>query len=230
VENIKHIFFDLDHTLWDFDRNSSETLTELYHQLSLSSEITDLAEFIEVYRGINAKYWDLYNHGKVTKQQVRTERFLETLHHFKVSDLENKAKMLGDQYVHLSPQKKHVFPGAHQTLAYLSKKYPLHIITNGFVEVQHSKLKNSQLTDYFSMILCTEELGVNKPNPIVYQTALERTNALPSESLMIGDNLETDILGAQNCGIKTVHFNPSKIVHDIKTTEIQDLTELCLLL
>ena len=230
MQNIKHIFFDLDHTLWDFDRNSSETLTELYHQLSLSSEISDLAEFIEVYRGINAKYWNLYNHGKVTKQQVRTERFIETLQHFKVSDLENKAKMLGDQYVHISPQKKHVFPGAHQTLAYLSQKYPLHIITNGFVEVQHTKLKNSQLTDYFSMILCTEELGVNKPNPIVYQTALERTNALPSESLMIGDNLETDILGAQNCGIKTVHFNPEKIIHAVKTTEIQDLTELCLLL
>ena len=91
MENIKHIFFDLDHTLWDFDRNSSETLTELYHQLSLSSEITDLAEFIEVYRGINAKYWDLYNHGKVTKLQVRTERFIETLEHFKVSNLEEKA-------------------------------------------------------------------------------------------------------------------------------------------
>jgi putative hydrolase of the HAD superfamily len=230
VQNIKHIFFDLDHTLWDFDRNSSETLTELYYQLALQKEITNLNEFIEVYRRINAKYWHLYNHGKVTKLQVRTERFIETLQHFKVSNLEEKAKILGDQYVQISPQKKHVFPGAHQTLDYLSQKYQLHIITNGFIEVQHTKLKNCQLTDYFSMILCTEELGVNKPNPIVYETALERTNALPTESLMVGDNLETDILGAQNCGLKTVHFNPEKIIHEVQTAEIQALNELCIML
>lgn len=230
MENIKHIFFDLDHTLWDFDRNSSEALTELYHQLSLENEIEDLAQFIEIYRAVNAKYWHLYNHGKVTKAQVRTERFIETLQHFKVSHVEEKAKILGDLYVELSPQKKHVFPGTHETLSYLSNKYQLHIITNGFVEVQHNKLKNSQLTDYFSMILCTEELGVNKPNSIVFNTALERTNAMSHESLMIGDNLETDILGAQNCGFKTIHFNPEKIVHDVNTLEIQALNELCDLL
>ena len=139
MKNLKHVFFDLDHTLWDFEKNSSEALLELYHELRLSEDIADVQKFIQTYQEINARYWHLYNHGKVSKEQVRTGRFLDTLNTFKVRNSDNKAIELGNEYVLRSPHKKHIFPFAHEALTYLNEKYALHIITNGFLEVQHTK-------------------------------------------------------------------------------------------
>ncbi|MGB1103209.1 MAG: YjjG family noncanonical pyrimidine nucleotidase [Crocinitomicaceae bacterium] len=226
MKNLKHVFFDLDHTLWDFEKNSSEALMELYHELRLSDEIHDPKQFIAVYQEINAKYWHLYNHGKVSKTEVRNGRFLDTLNLFKVRNSEKKAVELGNEYVKRSPHKKHVFPHAHETLAYLNDKYALHIITNGFLEVQHTKLNNCNLSDYFDLILCTEEVGVNKPHPLVFETALKKTDAFAEESVMIGDNPETDIKGAKNCGLHTILFNPENREHDVETAEIKALNEL----
>ncbi len=230
MKNLKHVFFDLDHTLWDFEKNSSEALLELYHELRLSEDIADVQKFIQTYQEINARYWHLYNHGKVSKEQVRTGRFLDTLNTFKVRNSDNKAIELGNEYVLRSPQKKHIFPFAHEALTYLNEKYALHIITNGFLEVQHTKLNNCNLSEYFDLILCTEEVGVNKPHPLVFETALQKTAAFAEESVMIGDNPETDIKGAKNCGFHTILFNPENREHDLDTAEIKALNELLHLL
>ncbi len=226
MKNSEHLFFDLDHTLWDFDKNSAETLRELFIEYKLAQHIQDVEAFVLTYRKINAHYWNLYNHGKATKLEVRNGRFTDTLAHFKIKNNASLAQQLSNAYVDLSPKKNHVFEGAHETLTYLKGRYKLHIITNGFTEVQYSKLNNCDLTHFFDLILCTEEIGVNKPNPLVFQTALERTNALASKSVMIGDNPETDILGAQNCGFKTVLFNPHNTEYEVDSAQINHLTEL----
>lgn len=226
MDQVKHIFFDLDHTLWDFEKNSSEALLELFHELKLNEDIASVEAFIAAYQRINASYWHKYNHGKVSKAEVRTGRFLDTLNTFGVRNSDKKALELGEQYIQRSPHKQHIFPHVHESLMYLQEKYALHIITNGFLEVQHTKLKNCNLSDYFQLILCTEEVGVNKPHPLVFETALNKTTALPAESVMIGDNPETDIKGAQNCGLHTILFNPKKEQHNIESTEIQALNEL----
>lgn len=226
MKDVKHIFFDLDHTLWDFDKNSSEALSEIYFEMGLDNEINDLDSFIQTYKRINADYWNRYNHGLTTKAQLRTGRFEDALSFFAVSNVTEKAKYLGETYLQRSPHKTHIFPGAHETLSYLQKKYQLHIITNGFKEVQHTKLANCNLTAYFDLILCTEEVGVNKPHPLVFETALAKTKAHPSQSVMIGDNPETDIRGAQNCGFQTIFFNPERTENTVKSAEIQDLLEL----
>jgi putative hydrolase of the HAD superfamily len=226
MNDIQHIFFDLDHTLWDFEKNSSEALGEIFVEMQLHDHIENVQSFIDTYQRINAKYWDLYNHGKVTKEKLRYIRFQDTLSEFNISGAKDKAVLIGQSYIKRSPHKTNLFPDAHDTLQYLNEKYQLHIITNGFTEVQYIKLDNCGLTNYFDLILCTEEVGVNKPNPLVFNTALSRTNANPSQSLMIGDNPETDIRGAQNCAMHTVLFNPHQHLHDVNSIEIQGLKEL----
>ncbi|MDG1914994.1 MAG: YjjG family noncanonical pyrimidine nucleotidase [Crocinitomix sp.] len=226
MDDIQHIFFDLDHTLWDFEKNSSEVLREIFVEMQLHDFIDNVDSFINTYQRINAKYWDLYNHGKVTKEKLRYIRFQDTLSEFKVIGAEKKAVLLGQNYIKRSPHKTNLFPDAHDTLQYLNEKYQLHIITNGFTEIQYIKLDNCGLTNYFDLILCTEEVGVNKPNPLVFNTALSRANANASQSLMIGDNPETDIRGAQNCAMHTVLFNPHQHLHDVNSIEIQGLKEL----
>lgn len=226
MKNIQHVFFDLDHTLWDFNKNSGEALTEIFFESKLNERIKNVLDFIQTYQRINAHYWGLYNHGKVTKEKLRFIRFEDTLNEFKIENAASVAVKLGQAYIARSPHKTNLFPDAHSTLKYLKSKYQLHIITNGFKEVQFIKLNNSQLTPYFDLILCSEEVGVNKPNPLVFETALQKTNANPAQSVMIGDNPETDIQGAQNCGISTILFNPEKQVHSANTIEIQGLKEL----
>lgn len=226
MKDTKHIFFDLDHTLWDFEKNSSEALTEIFYEMSLHKEIGEVSQFIKTYQRINAAYWNLYNHGRVTKEKLRYIRFEDTLREFKLDKVESRAVELGETYIARSPHKTNLFPDTHEVLTYLKEKYQLHIITNGFTEVQYTKLNNCNLTKYFDLILCTEEVGVNKPNPLVFETALSKTAASPSESLMIGDNPETDILGAQNCGINTILFNPHNRKKEVDSTEIQELKEL----
>lgn len=226
MNRTEHLFFDLDHTLWDFDKNSEEALAELFIQLKLNRDIENFTDFHEAYKRINAKYWSLYNHGKVSKLEVRVNRFIEVFEVFKLDNPNERAIEISERYLSISPYKTHLFPDAHETLSYLNKRYKLHIITNGFHEVQHIKLNQSKLNSYFDLILCSEEVGVNKPNPTVFKTALDKTGAKPGQSIMIGDNLEADILGAQNCGIETIFFNPKSIPFSVNTREIRGLKEL----
>jgi len=223
---IKHLFFDLDHTLWDFNKNAHETLTELYHELSLSDYFPSFTEFYTKYIEVNESLWDLYRKKLITKDSLRTIRFSQTFEYF---DLHNVAlaETLGNEYVRRGPYKSNLFPSCHEVLTDLKSRYHLHIITNGFEEVQAVKMKSSNLNQYFKEIITSEKAGVTKPHPQIFEYALTITGAKATESIMIGDNFEVDCLGAENHGIRAVYFNPEKTIQNKKVSyEIAHLKEL----
>lgn len=226
-----HLFFDLDRTLWDFEKNSKEALTEMYNHFDLKSlGINSSKLFIEKYKVHNEYLWSLYRQGKIDKDNLRSYRFQLCLNDFKISD--NKlSTQLGDMYVSTSPYKTHLFPFTHEVLTYLKSKYRLHIITNGFEEVQHVKLKQSKLDVYFDQIITSEQIGVKKPDSKIFNYAISSAKAELSESLMLGDDFPVDILGAKNIGMDQVFFNPNDERVDGKPTfEINCLSELLRLL
>ena len=183
----RHIFFDLDNTLWDFDRNSHDTLVELYEKYNLSGlGVPSFEIFHEKYKERNAMMWEQYRLGKIDKAMLRDQRFSLTFWDMGL-DAELAPKELPDEYLRLSPQRKHLFPHAHEVLSYLQDKYVLHIITNGFEEAQHIKLEASDLTKYFSEIIISEHTGFRKPDIRIFDYSSTRANAKPSECLMIGD-------------------------------------------
>lgn len=228
VKYYKHIFFDLDRTLWDFDSNSKEALSEIYRRFDLKGlGVKDQDTFIDQYILVNEKMWDAYRKGLLSKAKLRSERFLNTLKLFGVDETE-LANEIGDYYILASPRKTGLFPGTKEVLSYLKKKYPLHIITNGFDEVQHLKLAYSGLSSFFEEIITSEYCNAKKPNPKIFHYALEKTGALASESIMIGDDIPVDLHGAKQVGIDTVYFNPNYLTHDEKMTyEVNHLRELC---
>lgn len=227
AKTYKHIFFDLDHTLWDFNRNSEETLEELFEVYSLKElGIEAFQDFLKTYREVNDQKWELYRNNKITKDELRATRFYDTLLAFEI-DHPELARKIDEEYITKSPYKTHVFPHAHDVLEYLAKKYELHIITNGFREVQDVKLTHSKLKSYFNHKITSESIGVNKPDPKIFTHALRLTDAKRTESLMIGDNLAVDVIGARNVGIDQVYFNPDRNPHSVKVTfEITSLHEL----
>ncbi|WP_375417892.1 YjjG family noncanonical pyrimidine nucleotidase [uncultured Hymenobacter sp.] len=227
----RHLFFDLDHTLWDFETNADETLRELFltHKLARYGSFT-VEQFISVYSDINTALWRLYQANKITQQQLRAVRFVRTLTRLGVPE-EEVPITISAEFTDILPRKSAVFPHTHELLGYLKPKYNLHLITNGFNDIQAIKLASSGLTDYFQEIITSEHSGHLKPDPRMFQHALARTGATAPESLMIGDNLECDVLGAYNAGIDQVYFNPAKRGHRMQITyEISCLSELRALL
>jgi len=224
----KDIFFDLDHTIWDFDRNAEETLEELFFKYKFDElfQHQTADNFISVYTANNHRVWDLYHHGKINKAQLRQARFADTFTELGVDPaLFPTAFEL--EYLAICPTKTNLFPGAHETLQYLQDKYNLHLISNGFKEACETKLAKSNLGPYFRHIFISEVVGINKPDPRIFEYALSTASANPQQSIMIGDNLDADIRGAQNVGIDAVFFNPDNksIPEDIRYS-IQGLQEL----
>ena len=201
---IKHVFFDLDHTLWDFEKNSNLTFEKLFktHNVEL-----DLQDFLTEYVPINFQYWKLYREEKVSKENLRYGRLKETFDKLSFSVTDDLIHLLSEEYIRVLPSNNHLFDGAIELLEYLHPKYELHIITNGFEEVQNLKLEKSGIEKYFNSIITSESVGVKKPNPRVFKYALDKANAKAENSIMIGDNLEADIIGAIQCGITSIHFN-----------------------
>ena len=215
---INHIFFDLDRTLWDFEINSHSTLEELFSVFNLKEKgIPNTDEFISIYKAHNEKLWGLYRVGKISQKDLRRERFQRALSDFGIID-SVLAEQIGEQYISICPKKNQLFPYSIEVLDYLFGKYKLHIITNGFRKVQHVKLKHANLTKYFDSIITSEQIGVMKPNPKIFNHALDLANATTKNSIMIGDNYEADILGALNIGLDAICFNYHKetIAPDIK--------------
>ena len=205
---INHIFFDLDRTLWDFETNSREELVNLYHVHKLHQRGISLQnEFIKVYKKINHQCWEDYRKNLITKEKLRSERFMKTLLHFGIDD-KKLANELGDDYVHNSPNRTILIDGAIDLLEALKDHFHMHIITNGFEEVQWVKLRNSKLLPYFKEVITSEAVGVKKPDPKIFQFAVEKANATVVESVMIGDDLKTDIIGAIQVGMKCIYYNP----------------------
>jgi putative hydrolase of the HAD superfamily len=223
----RHLFFDLDNTLWDFEANSTETLTELYARHRLNELGVPSAEFfIEKYRHRNQMMWEQYRLGKLTKETLRNDRFALTFWDMGL-DAALAPPALADDYVRESPRKTRLFPGAAETLGYLHGRYRMHIITNGFDEVQHTKLQAAGIHHFFDAVIISEHTGYKKPDVNIFRYAMKHTQAVPGECLMIGDGLEIDVLGAQNAGWDSVYFNPGNHAHDrITTYEIRELPEL----
>lgn len=223
----EHIFFDLDRTLWDFETNSYETLVELVEKYNLAEKgITVVDEFIESYYKINNKLWDDYRDGVIDKETLRYQRFRQAFSGYAIHD-EELTVNFGNDYVYLSPLKTNLLPHTKEILDYLSSKYELHIITNGFEEVQHVKMKNSGIDHYFSEIITSERAGFKKPDKRIFDFSMSITRAIPDNSIMIGDNLEADIIGAKNAGIHQVFFNNQGQLHNEDVTyEIKELKEL----
>lgn len=221
-----HIFFDLDHTLWDFSGNSRDTLRELFVELDLGmAGIPDAEGLIEVYEEINRAMWDQYGAGRISKEVLRVLRFRTTLLRFGV----NNAKLvdrLAQAYMERGPHKTLLMAGAKELLNDLHSRYRLHIITNGFDEVQHVKLKSSGIAHYFSVVLTSEKAGAHKPDPRIFREALRVTKATSAESLMVGDGAGTDMLGARNAGWDHVHYANEKEHDALATYRIRHLDEL----
>lgn len=223
----KHVFFDLDRTLWDFDVNSRLALSEVYDNLDLISVgVSDKTEFIETFQVINEMLWAAYRMGNVHKRVLRSLRFYKTLEHFGCKD-EYLAQKMGEMYIEISPLKTALLPNAIDTLDYLAGKYKMHVITNGFEEVQLTKLKSAGLSPYFDLIMTSELASARKPDPVIFKMALLKTGAEASDSIMIGDDLVADIGGARSLWMDQVYYNPQQIPHAEEVThEISDLIQL----
>jgi len=206
----KHIFFDLDHTIWDFDRNAEETLNELYNTYKLNElGLNSCSDFIAIYTKNNHQLWADYHLGKITKDFLRAERFSKTFIQLGIHP-DSVPHQFEDDYVNISPTKTNLFEGAENVLSYLKEKYTLHIISNGFKETTLTKMNLSGLNPYFDNVIISEDVGVNKPNPEIFEYALDKAKAAKGESIMIGDSLEADIYGALNFGMEAIFFNPTK--------------------
>ncbi|MHB1176805.1 MAG: YjjG family noncanonical pyrimidine nucleotidase [Daejeonella sp.] len=227
----KHLFFDLDHTLWDFDKNAEETLHELYHTYGLKELGLQSADiFIDAYTKNNHQLWADYHVGKITKQVLRETRFARTFVELGVPP-ELIPGHFENDYVIICPTKTNLFPYAHETLAYLRHKYALHIVSNGFKESTEMKIGNTGLGKHFNNVFISESIGFNKPDKAIFEHILKRTQAEIPESLMIGDSVEADIRGAQNIGMKAIYFNPeNKEKPGDVTQQIACLSELMNLL
>lgn len=221
---LKHVFFDLDHTLWDFEKNSNLTFKKIF----LEQNITiDMNQFLTVYKPLNIKFWKLYRNEKITKEELRYSRLKETFDTINYSISDNKIYEIAIQYINTLPYFNHLFAHTFEILDYLKEKYTLHIITNGFEEIQTKKLESSKILQYFTTVITSDSLGVKKPNPKVFNYALHTAKATPENSIMIGDSVEADILGAMQVGMNVLHCNFDNFeVNNNTFTSIKSLTEI----
>jgi putative hydrolase of the HAD superfamily len=197
------VFFDLDHTLWDFEKNSEITFDIIFnkHKIQL-----DLISFMDVYRPVNLKYWNMYRRGKIDSVNLRYERLKEVFDHFDFKADRPYVDLIAQEYINNLSNQIHLFPGAMEILNYLSAKYKLHIITNGFEEIQHKKLKSSRIDHFFETVTTAEGSGYKKPDKRIFDHALQKAKTHQSKSIMIGDNLEADIQGAKDYGMQVIYF------------------------
>jgi len=223
IKDIKHVFFDLDHTLWDFDKNSALTFRKIFeiHQLEI-----DTNQFLSVYEPINLNYWKLYREEKIDKSNLRYNRLKDTFDAIDVEVSDDTINLLSEDYITYLTTFNHLFEGTLDILNHLKQKYQLHIITNGFDEAQQKKMDNANISKYFTTITNSEIAGVKKPNPIIFNYALDVAQAKPSESIMIGDNLEADILGALDVGFEAILFNYHKVIAESHIKKVNSLLDL----
>jgi len=224
----RHLFFDLDHTLWDFEANSRLTLQEIYETLSLREKgVNDFDLFHKNYLIHNDKLWERYRKGFIKVDELRWKRMWLTLLDFKIGD-EELARKMDVVFLDLLPSRKILFPHTKEILDYLvQKKYSLHLITNGFEKTQHYKLKNAGLEGYFIEVITSEGSNSLKPHKEIFEYAFLKTGAEKKESIMIGDSVEVDIQGAINAGIDQVYVNHLKVEPSIQPTfTVYSLKEL----
>ncbi|MFN0274539.1 MAG: YjjG family noncanonical pyrimidine nucleotidase [Chitinophagales bacterium] len=224
--NIQHIFFDLDNTLWDFSKNSKRIISEMYELFQLKEKgIHDLDAFYKQYASRNENLWSAYSMGDISREEVRLHRFLYTLDDFGVKDYVTALGM-ADHYIHHTKHQTELLPHAMETLQYLRVKYQLHIITNGFNEVQYFKLRNSNIDHFFETVTTAEEAQCLKPGIKIFDIALKKVPARAEESLYIGDTAHIDGVGSLNAGLQFILFNPEKKENAGNYHQVHSLQEL----
>lgn len=226
MKKYKHIFFDLDRTLWDFETNSRAAFVHLYDKYQLEKSVSSPESLFLSYYKHNEALWELIRKGKIGKDDLRSKRFVLTLGDFGIVD-NNLAKSIGDDYMELCPAMPHLVGGSLKVVERLHHHYQLHIITNGFPDVQEIKMEKSGLKPFFNKLITSEEAGWQKPNVSIFHYAVKEVNAQIEECIMVGDDLNVDVIGARNAGMDQVFFNREGIKHEEKVTfEIGGLKEL----
>ena len=233
----KAVFIDWDDTIGDFIGAAKLALHEMYGKYNLSDYFASHEEFVSLYKPHNIELWDKYGKDLVTKEFLRIDRFLWPLLHgsktqnskFKIQNLAALAEQLSEDFLNLTTAHFSLLPGAEELVRYLAAKYPLTVVTNGFVEVQYEKFDKSGLRDCFAHIVLSEEVGCQKPNPRIYEEALRMNGLQAQDVVMIGDSWNSDILGAKNAGIDQIWIRKNKeplLPEQNATYIVQDLMEI----
>jgi len=227
----KCIFFDLDHTLWDYETNSEVTLQELYKGYDLPSKgVTSFGDFHSQFKKVNAELWYQYDRGLIDSEVIRRERFKKILEPFFAYE-EKLSEDISRDYLQICPKKGNLMPHALEVLDYLTRHYRLTIITNGFEDIQHQKVSAGKLDTFFEHVVTSQKAGHKKPSREIFDCALHLSGVKSHEAVMVGDNLITDIGGARNALIDAVFYNFEKITHaEQPDHEIHSLQELRTLL
>lgn len=227
MKTYRHLFFDLDRTLWDFEAAAAVAFEQIFEKHDLAKRgIPSAQDFHKTYHPFNEHLWSLYRANEITKEDLNRTRFVLPLAHYGIHD-EQLAEKMSRDYIYLSPRTVRLIPGTMELLDYLKPKYHLHLITNGFKEVQHTKLNGSGLAPYFETLTVSEEAGVKKPDPEIFHFALDKAQALCDESLMIGDEMDVDIIGARAAGMDQIFFNARGVAHENRATyEVRTLKEI----
>lgn len=222
-KQITDVFFDLDHTLWDFDKNSELTFETIFRK---SHPAIETAVFIQKYVPINQACWKLYQYDKISHDELRYNRLKHSFDALDYTVSDDEIERIAQEYINLLPENNHLFEGTFEILEYLNQSYKLHIITNGFADVQYKKISNSKIGHYFQTITNSEMAGVKKPNPKIFEHALLLAKAKKETSIMIGDSLEADVLGAIDSGFDAIFFNENKIEVAENIKQVNHLLEL----
>jgi putative hydrolase of the HAD superfamily len=221
--NITDVFFDLDHTLWDFEKNSALAFETVFKMQKMSVNMND---FLQFYVPINLKYWERYRKDEISQKELRLGRLKETFDLLEFPIEDQSILILSEQYIHYLPKYNHLFEGTIEILEHLNLKYNLHIITNGFSEIQENKLNNSNITHYFKTVTNSEMVGVKKPNALIFEYALGLAKAKKESSIMIGDCMEADVQGALDAGLDAIFFNGNNKVVADNIKQVNHLLEL----
>ncbi|WP_298119745.1 YjjG family noncanonical pyrimidine nucleotidase [Flavobacterium sp.] len=222
-DKITDIFFDLDHTLWDFDKNSELAFEKIFKE---NHPAINTKLFVDIYAPINQACWKLYQVDKLTHDELRYKRLKDSFDFLSYSISDEEINQMSIDYITYLPENNILFDGAKEVLDYLNSKYRLHIITNGFAEVQYKKLKNSGISDYFISVTNSEKAGVKKPHPKIFEFALSLANTQKERSIMIGDCIDADVKGALNFGMEAIYFNDKNVQISNDIIQVNQLIEL----
>ncbi len=222
LDNITDVFFDLDHTLWDFEKNSTLTFENI---LARNNVPVDIQAFIDAYVPINFAYWEAFRKEEITQAELRYGRLKDSFNAINYDVSDETIDILAEDYIKVLPSHNHLFADALDVLDYLKGKYRLHIITNGFHEIQNHKLTNSNILHYFETVTNSESAGVKKPNPMIFTHALKVAEVDCKNSVMIGDCIEADVKGALQCGMDAIlfHIDPCNVESVKRVATLKEL-------
>jgi putative hydrolase of the HAD superfamily len=220
---ISDVFFDLDHTLWDFEKNSALAFQTIFPRLLIA---VDIDIFLEHYVPVNFEYWEKYRKDQITHEELRYGRFKEAFGRLGIAMSEAAISEISNAYIECLPENNHLFKGANEILDYLKQNYRLHIITNGFDEVQRRKLANSGIAHYFDTVTNSQMAGFKKPHPGIFEYALAKAQTTKEKSIMIGDCIEADVRGALDCGIDAILFSENTALSYAGIKQINHLSDL----